>query len=141
MLEILNNCHDLTKYLADIPDEATAAAKWREFMEKASSAQSNAGEGAVAHAGYSAAPNPNYAPRNTTKVSAAEFLDADADLVSAPAKEPDADELLVSEAAEAPVKKSAPGNWAKPAAKPAAAASEMSNQLPEGDDDDTELPF
>ena len=141
MLEILNNCHDLTKYLADIPDEATAAAKWREFMEKASSAQSNAGEGVAAHASYSAAPNPNYAPRNTTKVSAAEFLDADADLVSAPAKEPDADELLVSEAAEAPVKKAAPGNWAKPAAKPAAAASEMSNQLPEGDDDDTELPF
>jgi hypothetical protein len=74
-------------------------------------------------------------------MSAAEFLDADADLVSAPAKEPDADELLVSEAVEAPAKKAAPGNWAKPAAKPAAAASEMSNQLPEGDDDDTELPF
>ena len=145
MLEILNNCHDLTKYLADIPDETTAASKWREFLEKAHSAKANEGEGGyTANASFSAAPNPNYAPRNTTKVSAAEFLDADAELVSAPAKEPDADELLVSgeSAAPAAFAQSKPSPFAaRRAAAQAAPADAMSNQLPEGDDDDTELPF
>lgn len=149
MLEILNSCHDLTKYLADIPDETTAASKWREFLEKAHSAKANEGEGGyTANASFSAAPNPNYAPRNTTKVSAAEFLDADAELVSAPAKEPDADEMLVSGESAAPAQTSSAFAQAKPspfaarrAAAQAATAEAMSNQLPEGDDDDTELPF
>ncbi len=145
MLEILNSCHDLTKYLADIPDETTAASKWREFLEKAHSAKANEGEGGyTANASFSAAPNPNYAPRNTTKVSAAEFLDADAELVSAPAKEPDADELLVSgeSAAPAAFAQAKPSPFAaRRAAAQAAPAEAMSNQLPEGDDDDTELPF
>lgn len=144
MLEILNNCHDLTQYLADVPTEEAAEATWRQFIEKASSARNNNGNGYTEQAfgeaqSFSGAANPNYA-RNTTKVSGADFLADGAEADPAPAHEPDADEELVS---SAPATKSAPGNWSAAKAAPMAAkkAAPMSNQLPEGDDDDTELPF
>ena len=146
MLEILNNCHDLTKYLADVPDEATAAAKWREFLEKASSAQSAGSEGGFQANGasFGAPQNPNYANRPTTKVAGADFLGNSAAMDPAPAKEPDEDELLVSGATAAPVKEAPAANSAfaaRRAAAQAANAAAMANQLPEGDDDDSELPF
>lgn len=147
MLEILNNCHDLTKFLADIPDEATAAAKWREFLEKASNAQSAGdGEGGFTanNASFGAAPNPNYTNRATTKVAGADFLGNSADMDPAPAKEPDEDEMLVSGASAAPAQEAPAANnafAARRAAAQAATAAAMANQLPEGDDDDTELPF
>jgi hypothetical protein len=146
MLEILNKCHDLTKYLADVPDEATAAAKWREFLEKASSAQSAGSEGGFQANGasFGAPQNPNYANRPTTKVAGADFLGNSAAMDPAPAKEPDEDELLVSGATAAPVKEAPAANSAfaaRRAAAQAANAAAMANQLPEGDDDDSELPF
>lgn len=147
MLEILNSCHDLTKYLADIPDEATAAAKWREFLEKASSASdAGTGEGGftATNASFGAAPNPNYTNRATTKVAGADFLGNSAEMDPAPAKEPDEDELLVSGASAAPAKEVPAVNSAfaaRRAAAKAATAAAMANQLPEGDDDDSELPF
>lgn len=142
MLDILSRCHDLKEYLKDIPDEDQAAAKWREFMEKASSAKPVEG---VAEGGFtpvnhsfSAAPNPNYA-NHANKMGAADFLDADAELVAAakPEVEADSDAMLVASATPAPA--------ARPAARPAPAAkpsmTELANQLPDGDEDDTELPF
>lgn len=147
MLEILNNCHDLRKYLADIPDEATAATIWRKFIERASAAGSSVNADAdsfnAKNAGFSAAPNPNYSSR-TTKVSGADFLGTE------PNVEQDEDEMLVAEAQETPAApaKAVPGNWSAPAKSPIASkkateasAVDMVNQLPEGDDDETELPF
>ena len=143
MLEILNNCHDLTQYLSDIPTEEAAETVWREFIEKATAAKANGGvyngEDNAASQSFSAPQNPNYSSR-TNKMSGAEFLGESADMDPAPAVEQDDDADLVSMAG----KSAAPGSWAKPKAAPVAkkpAAQSLENQLPEGDDDDTDLPF
>lgn len=137
MLEILNRCHDLTQYLADIPTEEQAQAKWIEFIEKASSAKTNAAAAAgfAEHGNsFGAAQNPNYTA-NSNKMSAAEFLDADASAMETPAAEPDTDALLVADAVS-------PKKTAFAAPKTAKSAIGLANQLPASEDeDDTELPF
>lgn len=132
MLEILDSCHDLKKYLADVPTEEQAAVKWREFIEKSANYSAQGGD-AQAAASFSAAPNPNYATPKTTKVAATEFLGESVAEQSASAEpEADSDDDLMNFAD----KKVAAH---KAATKPA--ANTMANELPAGDDGDDELPF
>lgn len=147
MLEILDSCHDLKKYLADVPTEDEAATIWRQFMEKASTVSGNSAfnnqmEGA-ASAGFGSAQNPNYAAPRANKMSAADLLGDDVEAEAAkqeaePVADPDAD--LVSFANE----KKAPAAT-RPAARPATrtAPQTLANELPESeeDDDTAELPF
>ena len=132
MLEILNSCHDLKKYLADVPTEEMAAEKWREFIETSAKYSAQGGDTQAA-ASFSAAPNPNYSSPKTTKVDANEFLGESAEQAAPTEPEQDSDDELMSFADK---KVASTKATAKPVAKT------MANDLPAGEDgDDDDLPF
>ncbi|MCQ2123296.1 MAG: hypothetical protein MJZ25_03845 [Fibrobacter sp.] len=140
MIEILNQCHDLTKYLEGVPTEQEAAAAIREFWEateRKAQEKADAITNDVPTGGYQQATayKPAVEPR-TTVVDASQFLGTGAPVAPTAAPAPAAQPAQVNnDAALLAAAAIAAPRTAAPAAQP------MANQLPPSSSDDDELPF